>query len=214
MSTNQINAELEFPDNKKAQPNAPILEAMRERWSPRAFDASRPVSAQDLTTIFEAARWAASSYNEQPWRFVVGRKGDATWQKIFDTLIPGNQAWAQFAPVLLITFAKKTFSHDGSQNKYGFHDIGAALAHIMLEATALGLHTHGMAGFDYAKARQTFGVPDDFEVGAACAIGYLGDPNELQGWQRDAELKPRTRKPLDELVFADTWGTSANFWHQ
>jgi nitroreductase len=210
MSTNQISDSASFPANKKAQPDWPILEVMQERWSPRAFDPARPVSAQDLASIFEAARWAASSYNEQPWRFVVGRKGDATWQKIFDTLVPGNQGWAQFAPVLLITFAKKTFSHDGSPNKYGFHDIGAALAHIMLEATALGLHAHGMAGFNYAKARETFGVPDDFEIGAACAIGHLGNPDELQGWQRDAELKPRPRKPLKELVFADEWNRPAD----
>jgi nitroreductase len=194
---------------KHAPPVAGIPDLLLKRWSPRAF-ADREVAASDLEKIFLAAGWAASSYNEQPWRFLVGRKGDETYKKIFDSLVEFNQMWAKSAPVLVLSAAKKTFSHNASANKFGLYDTGAASALLMLQAIALGLHTHSMAGFDSEKARASFGIPEDYEIGAVTALGYLGDPNSLPDQMREKELEPRTRKPVAEFVFSE-WETAAKF---
>ena len=172
------------------------------RWSPRAF-AQRLVSEADLSTIFNAGLWAASSYNEQPWRFIVGRKGTPTWDKIWRVLVPGNQVWANSAPVLYATFAKQTLTQTGESNPVAAHDVGAASANLALQATALGLHAHGMAGFDREALRSAFKVPDDFESVACWALGYLGDPAALPERYKDAEYAPRKRKALGEVVFAE-----------
>ncbi|MDQ2775715.1 MAG: nitroreductase family protein [Acidobacteriota bacterium] len=182
-----------------------VHDLIRSRWSPRAFS-DHEVSAEDLRTVLDAARWAASSSNEQPWRFLTATKADApAFQKLLDLLVPANQSWAKTASVLLITAAKKTFSRDGSPNRHGMHDAGQALANLFLQATALGLHAHAMAGFDHEKARQKLAIPDDFEVAAAVALGYLGSPDELSGKYRDMEVAPRQRKPLDEIAFGSSW---------
>ena len=138
--------------------------------------ADKQVSEADLKTIFTAAAWAASSFNEQPWRFVLGRKGDETWNKIFNSLMPMNQLWTKSAPVLFATFAKKTFSHNKSPNSVAQHDVGAACANLALQATSLGLHAHGMAGFDRPALHAALAVPEDFDPVACWAMGYLGDP--------------------------------------
>jgi nitroreductase len=179
-----------------------VLDVVLKRWSPRAF-VDKPVSVSDLKKIFEAARWAASSSNEQPWRFLVGRKGDATYTKIFDSLVEFNQGWAKSAPVLILSTGKKTFSKNGAHNHHALHDTGAATAYISLEATTLGLHTHSMAGFDHAKARASFGIPDDYEMGAVTALGYFGDAHTLPEHLQPMEVSPRQRKPLEEIVFAE-----------
>ncbi len=201
--------ENEIPPNVPEVKRGSILPTVHEifqvRWSPRAFS-DRPVSDQDLKTILEAARWAASSYNEQPWRFIIARKSDQeSYDRLLDVLIPYNQAWARLAPVLMITAAKRSFSHNGKENLHARHDVGAALAHLMLQATALGLHAHGMAGFDAEKARRELGIPDDYEPVAAVAIGYLGPIERLPESYHQAEVAPRKRKPLDELVFDGRW---------
>lgn len=178
-----------------------------QRWSPRTF-AEKPVPDSVLQSIFTAASWAASSYNEQPWRFVVGRKGDETWQKIYDALMPLNQGWAIAAPVLYSTAAKKTFSHNNAPNPVAVHDVGAASANASLQATALGLHTHGMAGFDRNKLRTALKLPDDFDPVACWALGYLGDPDALADNYKEMELQPRQRKALNEVVFRN-WNEPA-----
>lgn len=177
-------------------------ELLLSRWSPRAF-ADREVSSEDLKSLFDAARWAASSYNEQPWRFLVGRRGDDTYKKIFDSLVEFNQGWAGSAPVLVLSVGKKTFTHSGTPNYHALHDTGAATANLGLQATARGLHTHSMAGFDHDKARSLFGIPADYDIGAVTAIGYFGDPNSLPDQLRQTEESPRQRKGLEEFVFAD-----------
>ena len=186
--------------------HAPAIEGVPEvilqRWSPRAFS-DKQVSNEDLKKVFEAARWAASSYNEQPWRFFVGRKGDVTYKKIFDALIEFNQAWTKSAPVLILSIGKKTFAHNNAPNHYALHDTGAATAYLGLGATALGLHTHSMAGFDNDKARAAFQIPEDYAIGAVTALGYFGNPDALPEQLRTMEEAPRTRKPVDEFVFAD-----------
>jgi nitroreductase len=174
-----------------------------KRWSPRSF-ADKPVSSEDLTRIFTAASWAASSSNEQPWRFFVGKKGDPTYAKIFDALVEFNQAWAKTAPILILSVGKKTFTKNGLENPYALHDTGAASATMSLEATALGLHTHGMGGFDRDKARANLEVPEAFDLGAVWALGYLGDPSALPDSMKEMELAPRQRNPLFEFVF-EVW---------
>ncbi len=188
---------------KHAHTELPVHELIQSRWSPRSFT-DQPVTDEDLKTLFTAASWAASSYNEQPWRFIVGRKGDATYQKIFDTLAAPNQAWVgPSVPVLFASFGKKTFSHNGAPDAYGLHDAGAAAATLALQATAMGMHVHGMGGFDKETLRAFFGVPTDFEVGAVWALGYAGDPENAPENYKAAEKAPRTRKPLEDFVFTE-----------
>ncbi|MBB5056509.1 nitroreductase [Granulicella aggregans] len=203
-------------DNLEALKHAPaelgIHDLIASRWSPRAFS-DKAVSADDLTKIFTAASWAASSTNEQPWRFLVGRKGDETFAKILESLVAFNQTWAGKAPVLVLSAGKKTFSpgpYGGGANDYALHDTGAASATMSLQAMALGLHTHGMGGFDKEKARAHFGIPEDFEIGAVWALGYLGEPDSLSEVLKGRELAERTRKPVGEFVFSE-WDVAAKF---
>jgi nitroreductase len=186
-----------------------VHDLIRRRWSPRAY-ADKDVSAAELKKLFEAAGWAASSSNEQPWRFLVGRRGDETYQKIFNALVEFNQTWAKGAPVLVLSAAKKTFTEKGTPNAYGLHDTGAATANLALQATADGLHTHSMAGFDKEQVRASFGIPTDYEIGSVTAIGYVGDPATLPEYMRKMEVAPRQRKSLEELVFSD-WESPAQF---
>lgn len=194
----------------KRAPAAPgVLPVILERWSPRSFS-KREVSAEDLQTLFEAARWAPSSNNEQPWRYVVGRRGSETHGKIFESLGEWNRAWAGSASVLLLGTAKKTFTPKGTPNGYALHDLGAADATICYQATALGLHTHQMAGFDHETARGLLMIPEDYLIGSVMAIGYLGEPGNLtMEYQREQEMSPRTRKPLNEFVFS-AWDEAAD----
>jgi nitroreductase len=184
-----------------------VDELILRRWSPRSY-ADKPVSSEDLKKIFTAAAWAASSSNEQPWRFLVGKRGDETYAKIFDTLVEFNQSWAKTAPILVLSVARKTFTKNGQPNAWALHDTGAASATFSLQATALGLHTHGMAGYDRDKARANFSIPDDYDIGAVWTIGYLGDPAALPEHLQKMETAPRERKPLAEFVF-EAWDSPA-----
>jgi nitroreductase len=195
----------------KQAPEVPrVLPVMLQRWSPRSFT-DRDVSDADLKTIFEAVRWAASSYNEQPWRFLVGRRGSETHKKIFGVLAPPNQGWAGKAPVLMLGVAKTKFSHSGQANRVALFDLGAASAYVALEAAALGLAVHQMAGLDPEAAKKVFGVPEEYIVGSAFALGYQGDPEALPNDQmKQQETSPRQRKALSEFVFEE-WEKPAGF---
>jgi nitroreductase len=186
-----------------------VDDLIRRRWSPRTY-ADQEIPAAELKKLFEAARWAASSSNEQPWRFLVGRRGDDTYQKIFNALVEFNQSWAKSAPVLVLSVAKNVFTNNGKPNAYGMHDTGAASATLALQATAIGLHTHSMAGFDREQLRASFAIPSDYEIGAVTAIGYLGDPATLPEHLQKMEVSPRQRKPVEEFVFSD-WEKPAQF---
>jgi nitroreductase len=194
------------PEEVEKLKRAPVVPGVEDlflrRWSPRAF-ADKDVSDDDLKKIFEAGRWAASCYNEQPWRFFLGRRGDATYQKIFDSLVEFNQGWAKSAPVLILSVASNKFAANGNPNYHALHDTGAATANLSLQATALGLHTHSMAGFDHGKARKAFNLSSDYDPGAVTALGYFGDPNTLHDRLRAQETSPRQRRPLNEFVLAD-----------
>jgi nitroreductase len=185
-----------------------VLPVILERWSPRAF-ADRAVSQTDLKKIFEAARWAPSSYNEQPWRFIVGHRNSQTYKKIADALVPFNRAWAQSAPVLILSLARTRFSHNDSPNNYAVHDLGAADGFITLQAASMGIATHQMAGFDQAKAREAFEIPEVYAIGSVMALGYQGDPSSLGEHYQGQEQSPRSRKPLSEIILSD-WDRPAD----
>jgi len=194
---------------KYAQPSTDgVLPVLLERWSPRAF-ADRDVASADLKTIFEAGRWAPSSYNEQPWRFFVGHRGSETYNKILEVLVPFNQDWAKGAPVLILGVAKTRFSHNDSPNNYAAHDLGAAMALMAVEATALGLAAHQMAGFDWGKAREAFAIPDTYAMGSVMALGYHGELTDLEEKFQAQEQAPRSRKALSEIVLSD-WDQPAD----
>ena len=197
-----------MPDHKKPAPAAvPINELIANRWSPRAFD-SRAVEPDKLRALFEAARWAASSYNAQPWYFIVATKDDpVNFKKVLDSFVEFNQGWAKHAPVVALSVAGHKMPHDGSTNRHWFHDVGAAGATLALQATALGFQVHQMAGILPDKAREIFGIPADFEAVAGFAMGYPGDPTTLpEGRLRDGETGPRHRKSASEFVFTGSWG--------
>ena len=193
---------------KYAQPSTEgVLPVLLERWSPRAF-ADRDVSSADLKTIFEAARWAPSSYNEQPWRLFVGHRGSETYRKIFDALVPSNQAWAKTAPVLILGVAKTRFSHNDTPNNYAAHDLGAAMVLMAVQATSMGLAAHQMAGFDWVKAREAFSIPENYAMGSVMTLGYQGELTDLPEKFQAQEQAPRSRKPLSEIVWSE-WDRTA-----
>ncbi|MGB2666803.1 MAG: nitroreductase family protein [Candidatus Acidiferrum sp.] len=188
----------------------PVHDLIRHRWSPRAF-ADKPVPHEVLRSLFEAARWAPSSNNEQPWAFLVATKDDPAYPKLLSTLVEFNQLWAKNAPVLAIAVSKLSFARNGHPNRNAFYDTGAAVAHLTTEASARGLFVHQMAGFDPQKAKELFTIPADWEAIAAFVIGYPGDPHSLPDTLRDRELAQRSRKPLSEFVMSGTWGQAASF---
>lgn len=194
---------------KQASAAKGVFPEVLRRWSPRSF-ADRDVSPSDLKLVFEAARWAPSSYNEQPWRFLMGTRGSETYDKIFSSLGEFNQAWAKSAPVLILGAAKTTFSHNSTPNYVALYDLGAAAVTLCYQATALGLFTHQMAGYDREVARKSFSIPEDFILGAVIALGHQGDPAALSAEHMlQQETTPRQRKPISEFVYS-AWGQPAN----
>lgn len=196
---------------KRAEPEHDIHDLLEQRWSPRAFS-DRPLGDPVLLKLFEAARWAPSSNNEQPWRFLMVRREDApAFAEALSCLKRGNRTWAAGAPVIAFTFAKRTFTHKGGENRLRLHDVGQAVAHVTFQATALGVYVHQMGGILLDEVRRTYGVPDAFEPVTAIALGYLGDPGELPDDLRAKELRRRKRRELAELVFAGRFGRAAPF---
>ena len=196
---------------KPAVTDAPVHELIKNRWSPRAFS-EKPVPPEVLRSLFEAARWAPSSNNEQPWAYLVATKDDAeNFAKMLAVLVEFNIGWAKHAPVLALSVAHLKSNRDGKPNRVAVHDVGSASAQLTFEANARGLLVHQMAGFDAEKARQTFAIPADWEPVAALAIGYPGNPESLPDKLRERELAPRTRKPAGEFVMTGSWGHTAPF---
>ena len=191
---------------KPAVTDYPIHELIRRRWSPRAF-ASRPVEPEKLASLFEAARWAPSSFNGQPWHYIVATKDDeAGFAHLLNCLRPQNIQWAQHAPVLILAVAQLAISAERGPNRHAFHDVGLANENLVLQAVALGLVSHQMAGFFPDKARETFDIPEGYEALTAIAVGYPGNPEKLPPDTKARELQPRERRPLSAFVFADAWG--------
>ena len=197
--------------HKPAATDVSLHELIRNRWSPRAFS-EEPVGPEVLRSLFEAARWAPSSNNEQPWAYMVAAKDDPeNFAKMLSVLVEFNANWAKHAPVLALSVAHLKAQRDAKPNRVALHDVGSASAQLTLEANARGLQVHQMAGFDADKARQAFAIPADWEPVAAMAIGYPGDPASLPDKLRERELAPRTRKPLSEFVMTGGWGHTASF---
>ena len=184
----------------------PVHELIRRRYSPRAF-ADRPVEKEKLHSIFEAARWAPSCFNEQPWRFLVSTREDkSAFAQMLSCLMEGNQSWAQHAPVLAIAAASMLFARNGKPNRHALHDVGLASAQLTLEATAQGLAVHQMAGFDQDRTTKIYQIPEGFEPVTALAIGYPGEVASLPEGLQKKELAPRERKAQSELLFSKGWG--------
>jgi nitroreductase len=197
-----------MPERKKPAPAAvPIHDLLAHRWSPRSFE-PRSIPPQELKCLFEAARWAASSYNAQPWSYIVATKDDPeNFQKVLSTFVEFNQNWAKGAAAVALSVAAHKMPHDGSTNRHAFHDVGAASATLALEAASHGMQVHQMAGILPDKAREVFGIPENFEAVAGFAIGYPGDPLALpEGRLRDQETGARQRKPVTDFVFTGKWG--------
>ena len=193
---------------KVASPDHSIHELIQQRWSPRAFDASRLVPRAELLRLFEAARWAPSSRNEQPWRFLVVEREamPESWRALFETLTGANQSWAAAAPVLVLSAVRTSYQDTGHTNEMAWYDAGQAVALLSIQATAQGLSVRQMEGFDPDRAREACGVPAGFAPIVIMAIGYVGDPEALTVEKhRDAETKPRQRKSLEAFVFESKW---------
>jgi len=194
---------------KLATPDHPIHELLTKRWSPYAFS-DRPVSKEDLQSLFEAARWSASSYNEQPWRYIIATKADPEeFARLLSCLVEGNQAWAKNAPVLGIGCVSLNFAKNGKPNAAAIHDLGLASANLTFEATARGLYVHQMIGIVPEKAREIYQVPEGVQPYTGLAFGYPADPSTLPENLRERDLAVRTRKPLSEFVFGKAFGKAS-----
>jgi nitroreductase len=184
----------------------PIHELLVRRHSPYAFDPDRAVARDDLAALFEAARWAMSSYNAQPWRYVVGDRSrtEAVWEQVYSVLVDGNRPWAVNAPVLALGVIECNFEHNGKPNRTAAHDLGAASAMLTVEATARGLVVHQMAGIEPDKAREVFGLKGSQEAVTALAIGYPGAADRIPDAYAERDARPRERKALSEIIIAGT----------
>jgi nitroreductase len=197
--------------DKPAPVEYPVHELIRNRWSPRAFS-DKPVSPEVLRSLFEAARWAPSSNNEQPWAYILATKDDReNFEKSLGALVEFNANWAKNAPVLAIAVAELAFAKNNAPNRNAQYDVGAASMQLCLEATARGLVVHQMAGFDPETAKEAYNIPQGWEPIAAMAIGYPGDASSLPEPYQSRENAPRTRKPISEFVMSGQWGHTAKF---
>ena len=195
--------------SRRAATDHPIHELLAARWSPYGY-APRPLPEEDLRSLFEAARWAPSSYNEQPWRYLVARREDeSAFAAALDCLVEANQQWARDASVLVFTVAALEFERNGKANAKALHDVGLASAALTVEATSRGLVVHQMGGILPDQARETYGIPEGFEAVTALAIGYAADPADVTDTLRERDEAPRRRRPQAEFVFTGRWGRPA-----
>lgn len=186
-------------NTRTAQTEHPILDVIANRFANMAFT-EQEVEKDKIASLLEAARWAPSSYNEQPWQYVIGYKGDETHAKLAECLMDGN-AYARTAPVLMLSVAKKFYAHNHSLNRHAMHDVGCASGYMYLQATSMDLGMHEMGGFSVEKARESFGIGDDFEPSAVIAVGYPGDPETLPDNVKQRAVAPRSRKAFGEMMW-------------
>lgn len=189
--------QLPNPDDHRT-PEYPIEPLFFRRWSPRAMN-GESLSEDELLRLFEAARWAPSTYNEQEWRFLYARRDSQHWSLFFDLLMEANQVWCKNAAVLVVVLARKTFTRNNKPNPVHLFDAGSAWENLALQASTMGLIAHGMAGFDFEKARTALNVPDVFDVAAMFALGRAGNPDDLPAELREREV-PSGRRPVRESI--------------
>ena len=195
--------------DKPATTESSIHDLIRQRWSPRALSRRR-VEPDKVRALLEAARWAPSCYNFQPWAFLVATRDDPKeFDRLFNCLVDQNKVWAQQAAVLIIAVARFHSWAGGKENAYAVHDVGLAVENLLLQAVDLGLCAHPMAGFKKKKVQEEYNIPDDCQPMTAIAVGYPGDVQQLPEHLREKELGPRERKSLEEFVFSCQWGKSA-----
>lgn len=187
-----------------------MLSIIQNRRSTVCFD-NRPVPLEILKELFEAARWAPSSFNQQPWRFITGNKGTSSYNKIFDCLSEANQIWAVNAPILLVTVAQSNFSHNSKPNMHAWHDTAMAYSNLVNQATSLDLYLHPMAGFSSQKIIENFFILDDFKPVIAAALGYKGTCENMPESLISRENRKRERMELNEFVFEEKWGKPLAF---
>ena len=194
--------------NKPAMTRVKIHDLIQARWSPRAIAPDKDVSHEDLIALLEAARWAPSCFNDQPWRYIVCVKSKdlTSWQHALTCLAEKNQKWAKNAPVLMLSVAMENFNHNGKPNRWAMYDTGAASVSLCFQATALGLVVHQMGGFDAEKARELFILPADCTPMSMIAVGYQAEIDVLDDDFKVAELAERTRAPLDQRFYFGQWG--------
>ena len=196
--------------DRPAPVSYPIHDLLQQRWSPRAF-ADRDVEPEKLQRLFEAARWAASSYNAQPWQFVIAvRQEPEAFERVLSCLVEFNQGWAKNAPVVGVSVAKLNFD-DGNPNRHAYHDLGQAAANLAIEAVVQGLQLHQMAGLVVDKAREVLSIPAGYDPVAGLALGYPGDPQSLPDRLRERELAPRQRKESSSFLHGGSWNRKASF---
>ncbi len=188
---------------KEAKTQFPVVESIRKRWSARAFS-NRQIKQEEINTLFEAASWAASSMNEQPWLYIyASRKDESTFQKMLDCLSSGNQSWAKNASLLVLSLAKTIFERNGNTNRHAFYDTGAANTNLVLQATEMNIYAHQMGGFDHEKTKAVFNLPDDVEPVVFIAFGFLDEADTLPEPFKTRELTERKRKAISDFVFQD-----------
>lgn len=185
--------------SRKAATEAPLIDPLADRWSPRAFDPDAVVEAETLRTVLEAARWAPSANNSQPWRFIVARRGTAAFATIHDAMAGFNKEWADSAAVLIVNIAETTDA-EGRTRPWARYDLGQAVAHLTVQAQHEGLHTHQMGGFDAQAIHDAFELPGTQEVVSITTLGRLGDVDQLNEVLREREVAPRQRMELGEFV--------------
>jgi nitroreductase len=185
---------------KIATTENPVIDLIKRRWSPRSFDSQKAITERELQTLIEAALWAPSANNEQPWQYIAGLQGADRFHKIWETLMPGNQPWCKNAAALLVSIARTTFATNEKNNLWAEHDLGLANAFLLLQATAIGIYCHPMAGFDKEKVINNFGLQPNQNPVCIIALGYLDAPEKLEEPYRSLETTSRTRKPISEIL--------------
>ena len=190
---------------KPADTEHEVHPLIRKRWSPRAFT-EQPVTDAQLRSMIEAARWAPSSFNAQPWRFVVARRGSDAHAAVAATLNVFNQQWAARAPLFIVSTARPRLELNGELNRFALHDVGLATSQLVLQATALDLSVHQMAGYSLDALRAALALPPEVVPLAVLAVGYAGEPDSLPEAFKELERAPRSRTPQTELVFDGVWG--------
>src|SRR3982074_2462240 len=196
--------------DKLAETQTPIHDLIRRRWSPRAFS-ERLIEPENIRSMFEAARWAPSSRNEQPWAYLIATsKERASYETLLGVLVEANRSWALKAPLLLLAVAHTRIDKDGQTNRHGFYDLGQATANLIFQATSLGIVAHQMGGFNVEAARERLGIPEGWEPVSMIALGYPGNAESLPESMRERETARRSRKPLEQFVFSGKWGQPAS----
>jgi len=196
----------------RAPSDVPILDVLADRWSPRAFS-ERSVESDKVASMMEAARWAPSCFNEQPWSFIIADKHEDPdgYHRLFDCMLEGNQAWAGTAPILMLSVAKMFFEYNNKPNRFGYHDLGMAVGNLLAQASSMDLYVHQMAGYHKGMAQKIFRIPQGYEPVAMFAVGYLGDPSQLPEGTRERETEPRKRYPVAEFTYAGIWDKPYSF---